>query len=116
MHKTIAEGITAQLGSFSLHGDLLHDPDQQALFLGEPNGELEVLSINLSSQGDFASETTVFVKDWSEHSGLAASLIEAGVAELVREVRVGPFRSRAYELRVVLGAEIAPQQHLLAAA
>lgn len=37
---------------------------------------------------------------WSAHCGFAAALQAAGVVEIVGEVLVGPFMSRAYRVRV----------------
>ena len=66
-------------------------------------GEDEVLSIDLSEYGYVPGPDEVFVKDWSEHHGFAAALQAAGVVEIVGEVLVGPFMSRAYRVRVTRG-------------
>jgi hypothetical protein len=78
----------------------------------------EVITKRLDAYGLFPAEdgTTVFITDWSENVGLTASLVAAGVVEIVRELTVGPFKSRAYEVRVlpVDAAAAAPVAELAA--
>jgi hypothetical protein len=103
MFIPIKEDVTVACSSITLTGDIHHSATQHALTLIDPSEPAEILSTNFSGYGLIAQEDTVFIKDWSEHQGVTASLVEAGVVEIVRMVHVGPFRSRAYEVRV-LGA------------
>lgn len=88
-------------GAISLTGDLVHHEDHRALELVTEEGP-ERLSTDLSAYGLLPAEGNVFVKDWSEHAGVADSLVLAGLARRTREVEVGPFGSTAYELEVLL--------------
>lgn len=62
----------------------------------------ERVSVNLEAYGLVPGPGHVFIKDWSEHSGLTASLQRAGLARVIRSVVVGPFSSTAYEVEVTL--------------
>lgn len=66
-----------------------------ALIADTIDGEQELLSVNLGSYGFRAPEGQVFVKDYSEHSGLPDALRAAGAAQVVGYVVFGPFRTRA---------------------
>lgn len=101
MHITIADGI--DLHTFGLQGDLVHDSEQHALTIVMPDGSAERLSVNLGAYGLQASGDTVFIKDWSEHSGLTRSLVDLGVVEVVGACNVGQFNLRAYEVRPLSG-------------
>lgn len=102
MLATIASDVQARFCGVTIPGDVEHDAEQHALFLADDEGPAQVISINLDSYGlKPSAEDTVFIKDWSEMSGLTDSLVQAGVVEVLGEVHVGPFRSRAYEVRVV---------------
>jgi hypothetical protein len=48
-----------------------------------------VVSINLSQYGLVPPAGHVFVKDYSEHEGLADALVDAGLVEKVNEVSFG---------------------------
>lgn len=90
------------LESFALTGALVWHVDQHALTLETDEGP-ERLSINLSAYDLHPMGLNhVFVKDWSEHSGLADDLVAKGLATIVRRVRVGQFSSLAYEVAIVL--------------
>jgi hypothetical protein len=84
-------------------GTVLHDPATGLLILDTCDGEPEeYLSISLDAYGiSRAADDEVFVKDWSEGEGVAQSLIEAGLAEIVGEHSVGSFSSRAVRLRIL---------------
>lgn len=101
MLTTIKEDVTVSFSSLTITGDIQHNPALHALLLVDPSEPYEVITTNLSAYGLLPQDDTVFIKDWSEHDGLTASLVDAGVVEIVREVRVGPFKSRAYEVRVI---------------
>src|SRR5699024_12701177 len=59
------------------------------------------LSTDLSVYGYVAEPGQVFIKDWSEHAGLADALVLARVVSPLESLRVGPFSSRAYRVRVL---------------
>ncbi len=99
MLTTIAENVTARFSFTDLTGDIKYDADHHALFMSFPDEGDEVMSVNLIGYGLEAKPDTVFIKDWSEHTGLARSLEAAGVVEIVRALNVGQWRSRAYEVR-----------------
>ena len=106
MFKTIAEDVTISFSAITLRGDVEFIAPTRALVLTSPDGPGEVMTTNFGSYGLNPREDTVFIKDWSEHTGLAASLEAAGVVEIVRAIDVGPFKSRAYEVRIpALSAE-----------
>lgn len=119
MFTTIKEDVTVDFSTLALTGDILHCPELRAMILELPYELPEVISTNLGAYGLEAQVDTVFIKDWSEHAGLTTSLVASGVVEIVREVHVGPFASRAYETRVIgaePGAGITPGVELLAEA
>lgn len=101
MLKTIATGVRASFSGYPIEGDVAHDAEQHVLFLDDSEGPASVISINLDAYGLEPQDDTVFIKDWSENSGLTDSLVDAGVVAIVAEHTVGPFRSRAYEVRVL---------------
>lgn len=101
MFTTIKEDVTVAFSAITMTGDIRHSSAQHAMILEVPTTPTEIITTNLTAYGLEPQEDTVFIKDWSEHDGLTASLVEAGVVEIVREVRVGPFASRAYEVRVI---------------
>lgn len=105
MSTTIATGITARFGSLELEGDIAFDQRTQTLFFEYPMEPSERISTNLDAYGYLPELGCVFIKDWSEHEGLAQSLVDAGVAEVVRELVVGPFASTAYEVRLLAAIE-----------
>lgn len=90
-------------GLVELVGAVLHDPATGLLVLDTCDGEPEEhLSISLAAYGILPeADDEVFVKDWSEGEGIAQSLIDAGLAEIVGEHLVGPFSSRALRLRIL---------------
>lgn len=92
---------TVDFGGRTYHGVLDYDPTNAMLVMFEAEGS-ERLSTNLQCYGLVAAPGCVFVKDWSEHSGLAAALQEAGLVRIVRNVEVGPFASTAYKVEVRL--------------
>lgn len=110
--------VALTFGSYLTTGDVLHDSERQMLVVSDPMEPDEVISKRLDAYGYFpaADGSTVFITDWSENEGLATSLVAAGVVEIVRELIVGPFNSRAYEVRVLpVAAAVAPAALELAA-
>lgn len=56
---------------------------------GLPNEE--TFSINLAAYDMHPPEGHVFVKDYSEHEGLAQALVNAGLVRIVEPITFGPF-------------------------
>jgi hypothetical protein len=103
MTTIIATNVDISLHGYKFTSDVEHDADQHALlFPATEDGPQDVISINLEAYGlKPKADDHVFIKDWSEHSGLTESLTKAGVVEVVGAVNVGPFSSRAYEVKVI---------------
>ena len=105
MFKQIRESLAVPFagGDLVIAGPVLHDDDQRALVLDDPSeGGYEVLTTNLAAYGLTAPAGHVWIKDWSEHEGLAASLAALGLVEEVGEAFVGLFSSRAVLARVLV--------------
>lgn len=85
-------------------GELSHDPSTALLEIVMEE-ESEVLSVDLMAYGLVPAPGCVYVKDWSEHSGLADALETAGLGQIQERVVVGPMDAVAYELRVA-GEEV----------
>lgn len=95
----LSDHIRLEFAGVTLEGALDFDPEAPALFLADRNsGETEVLSINLHAEGYTPNLCEVLVKDWSEHHGLAAALVDKGLARITGSVLVGPFSARAYRV------------------
>lgn len=60
----------------------------------------ETLSTNLFSYGLMPDEDCIFVKDYSEHEGLAEAIEDAGWGEAVGAVMFGPFNATATVIRL----------------
>lgn len=78
---------------------------------GMPN--VETLSVNLSAYDIHPPEGHIYVKDHSEHEGLAQALVNIGLVEIVGDkIRFGPFgegylvRITDATLRFALGHDI----------
>lgn len=96
----IRDDVTVIYPLFEMTGEVLFDVTQSALVHHDPVQGEEHLSTDLTSSGFMAGPGECFIKDWSEHSGFAPALVEAGVVEILGEVQVGPHRMRAYRVRV----------------
>ncbi|WP_224280239.1 hypothetical protein [Nocardioides lacusdianchii] len=92
--------ITIDFGDFDLTGVLEHDRAGRELVLVTDEGP-EWLSIQLTQYGLIPEPGNVFIKDWSEHSGLAGRMAGQGLVTIVSSVNVGPFSSRAFEVTPV---------------
>lgn len=101
MSTTTYPNVRLRQGDLDLTGTLTYDHRAQRLEIAYPDGETEALSIDLLLQGYVAFPGEAFVKDWSEHAGLTDALVMAGIVSVVERVEVGPFRSRAYRVRVL---------------
>lgn len=100
--KLVQEDLVLKLTEIELEGDLRYDPSQNALCLAGPEGDSKVLTVDLLASGYVAMPGEVFVRDYSEHSGLPDALAAAGVCEAVEEITVGPFGSRVHRMRVTI--------------
>lgn len=99
---TIRRSTLLSLTSLDRAGEIRYDSRQHALVLIDPTTEEEeVLTMNLLSSGYVAEPGEVFVKDWTEHSGLAAALVAARVANHVESLRVGPHGATAHRLQIL---------------
>ncbi|MFJ3313433.1 hypothetical protein ACIPJU_11600 [Micrococcus endophyticus] len=97
---TIRTAAALDLPAFAEPVEIHHDPALHALVALDPDtGESEVLTTRLPDFPLLPDEAVV--KDWSEHSGLAYALAEAGVVELVDAIAVGPFAATAHRVRVL---------------
>lgn len=102
MTSAIREDTTVTFpGGIEVTGRLIHDPERSVLVLETDEGP-EPLSINLASYDLRPADGCVFVKGWSERAGLAESLEQRGLVEIVGRRVVGHYDSIAYEVRVVL--------------
>ena len=98
---TLREHVELLLEHVTLTGAVEHDPSHNGLTITCPDtGNSEVLTIDLTSYGNVAFPGEVFVKDWSEHQGLAAALEQAGIGTISTAIIVGPFASTAYRMRL----------------
>lgn len=100
---TVHKNASVDFSAITISGDVLYFADQGALVLmDEETGLPERLSVNLDAYGLIPSPGHVFIKDWSEGSGVTASLVDTGLVEVIDTHSVGPFDSTAYEVRVVI--------------
>lgn len=95
------DDVTVAFPGLQLSGRLVHDRAHGVLELITEEGP-ERLSANLMAYGLVAGPGCVWIKDWSEHEGLAHGLADQGLVELVGQMRVGPFASKAYEALVLI--------------
>lgn len=99
---TIRDRVELALPNVTLSGVLSYNPAHASLIIADhETGEAEVLCVDLTVYGYVAAPGEVFVKGWSEHSGLATALEVAGVARIVETVIVGPFDSPAHRMRLL---------------
>ena len=96
------ENVTIDFGGIERTGSLCHDDVNRLLLLETDEGP-EHISVSLKAYGLTPRPGSVFIKDWSEHSGLTARLAAAGLVEPLRALVCGPFASPAYEVEVTLG-------------
>lgn len=98
---TTKDDVDVDFGVITLSGTLHHDDAQRALWLLTDEGP-EHIPVNLQAYGLAAAPGHVYIKDWSEHAGLAARLAEAGIVRIVDRVVVGPFASAAFEVEMTI--------------
>lgn len=106
--RLLTSRVTVQLGGYSDTGDVLvatgtpgtpdagtgaallfdsHDPDPD--LIGPPDVISTVLTsygLTARSQAGPGGPAQCWIKDWSEHAGLAQSLADAGVVDIVYRV------------------------------
>lgn len=101
--SAVRENVTIAFPiGLELTGALVHEQELSLLELATDEGP-ERLSTSLTAYDLEPDDGCVFIKGWSEHKGLAESLEEQGLVEIVGRRVVGPFDSIAYEVRVALG-------------
>ncbi|KIA74385.1 hypothetical protein ANMWB30_09580 [Arthrobacter sp. MWB30] len=99
----IAKNTPVQFSTITITGDVLYAEEHASLMLVDTQyGTRERLSVNLQAYGLAPKQGHVFIKDWSESHGVAASLAQAGIVEITGAYSVGNFRSTAYEARVLV--------------
>lgn len=99
---TVREHAAVDFGhDLVLEGQLKHDPSQNLLVLITDEGA-ERLSISLEQYGISPAPGNVFIKDYSEHAGLAQRLVAAGLVTIVGCVTAGPNWSLFYEVTPTL--------------
>ncbi|MFD4245803.1 hypothetical protein ACFWP3_30050 [Streptomyces sp. NPDC058525] len=99
---TVKYDVTVDFGCIELTGALVHDNETRVLELKNAEGPAEPISISLQGYGLMPEPGNVFIKDWSEHSGLTARLARVGLVTPLHALTVGPYRSTAYEVQVTL--------------
>ena len=96
--------ISLQFGEeVRLGGYVAYDQPRNLLYFITDEGS-EVLNVNLEAYGLVTPPGYVWIKDWSEHTGVTVQLISLGAVLYEESALVGPFRSAAHLVRV------APQQ------
>ena len=97
--------VTVNFPGLALDGELLpirYMDGTAGLQLMTDEGP-EIISTNLGAYGLVPDEGNVFIKYYSEHAGVTASLVAAGAVEVVREVTFGNFGTRGFEVKVLRG-------------
>lgn len=98
---TVARNASVDFPGVTINGDVVYLSEQNALLLmDEDTGAPERLSVNLEGYGLVPRPGNVFIKDWSEGSGVTDSLADSGLVEIVQTHTVGPFDTTAYEVKV----------------
>ncbi|TLS44924.1 hypothetical protein FE633_17410 [Streptomyces montanus] len=98
---TVKHDVTVGFGCIELTGALVHDDENRVLELELDEGP-EPISISLQGYGLTPGPGNVFIKDWSEHSGLTARLAQAGLVTPVHALTGVPYCSTVYEVQVTL--------------
>lgn len=95
------DDVTVTFHGLTLAGQLIHDRAAGVLELETDEGP-EQLSTDLSVYGLPTGLGDVWIKDWTEHEGLAQGLVEQGLGEIIGTAEVGPFASRAHLVKVLI--------------
>jgi hypothetical protein len=100
---SVEKNASVDFSAVTITGEVLYYVEQNALVLmDEQTGAQERLSVNLEAYGLQPKPGHIFIKGWSEGAGVAESLADAGLVELVEKYAVGQFESTAYEARVII--------------
>lgn len=99
---TLMKDVAVSFSSYRATGDIVYDASNHFVGFDSREDPVERLVTNLAAYGLLPQDDTVFIKDWSEHQGVTKSLVDAGLAEIVCEIFVGSFESRAYEVRILV--------------
>lgn len=98
---TVAKNTSVDFPAVTISGDVVYLAEQGALLLMDSEtGAPERLSVNLAAYGLIPKPGHVFIKDWSEGSGVTNSLAASGLVQVVDTHAVGPFNTTAYEVKV----------------
>lgn len=84
-----------------LSGQVTFDRTRQLLEIRDTDGDSEVLNVDMTMHGYVCFPDELILKDWSEHSGLTAALVDVGIVMRTETIAVGPFDSRAYRVLVL---------------
>lgn len=102
-HPTV---IARDIPLFQEKGDVAYHPEKHMLVYtyttgeGAEYGESEVLSTTLDAYGLTAPAGHAWIKDWSEHTGLAHQLARVGVGRIVQTELAVAFEQHAHLLQV----------------
>lgn len=99
----VRKDTCVDFSALTISGDVVYYQDQDALVIVDnETGLPERLSVNLVAYNLTPRPGHVFIKDWSEGAGVASSLEDSGMVEIVAAYSVGPFATTAFEARVIL--------------
>lgn len=96
----IKDQVTLTFGPIEITGDLYLASSLDggtAAYLATEVG-LEHISINLAAYRIFPRPGAIFVKNYSDHEGLAQSIVNAGLGTITDTVTFGPFHTTASEI------------------
>lgn len=97
---TLSESLTLHFGdSVELTGEVVYDQENTMLYL-VTDEDSEVLNINLDQYGLPTPSGHIWIKDWSEHTGLTAQLVAHGLVTREGLTTVGPFDSQAVLVKI----------------
>lgn len=96
----LATSVTLHFGeAVRTTGQVGYDAARQ-LLLFITTEDTEVLSVNLETYGLTTPAWHVWVKDWSEHTGLTNQLTNLQIATYKITAEVGPFNSPAHLVEI----------------
>lgn len=99
MNQIAPKTVSIDFSGLTLTGELEHDDQHRTLQLITDEGP-ETLSVNLDVYGLVAPSGHVWVRNYSEHTGLPGQLCKAGIAETVETTVIGPFNSSVALMRL----------------
>lgn len=80
-------------------GRVAHDATSALLYF-VTDEDAEVISVDLYAYGLSTPQGHIWIKDWSEHAGIANQLVGMEVLEYKATATVGPFSSPAHLVKV----------------